>query len=145
MEQDVLDFGRSLNDMSGAFSAPELRLFSDLLSQVESLYGKRLQSVKLVGSRARGTAMDTSDFDFLVFLDSCDYAVEVPRLKETGYQLTLNHGLGSISLSPLTREQFVGLDAKYEGITENFRREAVHLWPDGLTTLTIELLCCSGS
>ena len=130
MEKDVLDFGRSLKDTRGAFSAPELQLFSDLLSQVESLYGKRLQSEKLVGSRARGTAMDTSDSDFLVFLDSCDYAVEVPRLKETGYQLSLNHGLGSISLSPLTREQFVGLDAKYEGITESFHRDAVHLWPD---------------
>ena len=61
MEQDVLDFGRSLLDTGGVFSAPELRLFSDLLSTVKSLYGKRLLSVKLVGSRARGTAMDTSD------------------------------------------------------------------------------------
>jgi len=59
MEQDILDFGRSLKDKRGAFSAPELQLFSDLLGQVELLYGKRLQSVKLVGSRARGTAMDT--------------------------------------------------------------------------------------
>ena len=75
-----------------------------------------------------------------MFLDSCGYAVEVPRLKETGYQLSLNHGLGSISFSPLTREQFVGLDAKYEGITENFRRDAVHLWPDGLTGHTIDAL-----
>jgi len=145
MEQDILDFGRSLKDTSGAFSAPELRFFSDLLTQVESLYGKRLQSVKLVGSRARGSAMDTSDFDFLVFLDSCNYAIEVPRLKETGYQLSLNHGLGPISLSPLTREQFIGLDAKYEGITENFRRDAVHLWPDCPTRRTIDVLCCPGS
>ena len=129
MEQDVFDFGRSLKDTCGAFSAPEPQLFSDLLGQVGSLYDKRLQSVKLVGSRARGTAIGTSDFDFLVFLDSCDYEVEIPILEDTGYQLSFNHSLGPISLSPLTREQFVGLDAKYEGITENFRRDAVHLWP----------------
>ncbi len=133
MEKDVLDFGRSLRDTRRAFSAPELQLFSDLLGQVESLYGKRLQSVKLVGSRARGVAMDTSDFDFLVFLDSCDYEVEVPKLKDIGYQLGLKHGLGSISLSPLSREQFVGLDSKYEGITNNFRRDAVNLWPEPIS------------
>jgi len=127
MEQGVLDFGCSLKDTRGAFSAPELQFFSELLSQVEFLYGKRLQSLKLVGSRARGTAMDTSDFNFLVFLDRCDYEVEVHILKEIGYQLSLTHGQGSISLSPLTREQFVGLDVKYEGIKENFRRDAVHL------------------
>ena len=129
MNHDVLSFGRALDQASAAFTSAELRLFSDLLSQVQSLYGGRLQAVKLVGSRARGTAMDRSDYDFLIFLDRCDYDIEVPLLEQVAYELTLKHGLGALSLSPLSREQHGGLDAKHPGITDNFRRDAVNLWP----------------
>ena len=93
------------------------------------MYGKRLLSVKLVGSRARGTATEESDYDFLIFLESCDYDVEVPRLEAAGDQLSSEHGLGPLSLSPMTPEQFQGLDAKFEGITGNFLRDAISLWP----------------
>jgi hypothetical protein len=75
MEQDVLYFGRSLKDTRGAFRAPELQLFSDLLGQVESLYGKRLQSLKLVGSRARGTAMDTSE----ILISWCFWTIAITK------------------------------------------------------------------
>ena len=129
MSQDTLNFGRPLDEVRASFSSPELDLFSDLLGEVRSLYGERLRSLKLVGSRARGTAMERSDFDFLIFLDTCDYSVELPKLRSLYYQMNLKHGLGCISLSPLSQEQFIGLDAKYQGITENFRRDAVTLWP----------------
>jgi predicted nucleotidyltransferase len=129
LDQDILNFGCSLNEAPTVFGSAELQLFSDLLGQVKSLYQERLQAVKLVGSRARRTARDTSDYDFLVFLDNCDYEVEVPKFKEVGNQLNLKYGLGEISLSPLSRKQFLGLDAKYDGITENFRRDAVNLFP----------------
>jgi predicted nucleotidyltransferase len=86
-------------------------------------------SLKLVGSRARGTATVTSDYDFLVFLESCDYDVEVPRLEAVGEELSSKHGLAPLSLSPMSLEQFHGLDAKYEGITGKFLRDAITLWP----------------
>jgi predicted nucleotidyltransferase len=130
MDRDVLYFGRAFKEVRDAFSAAELKFFSDLVGQLGVLYGRRMQSVKLVGSRARGDARDDSDYDFLVFLDECDYGIEVPKLKELGRQLNLRHGLGPLSLSPLSREQFLGLDAKYDGITGNFRRDAVTLWPE---------------
>jgi hypothetical protein len=129
VNQDWMSFGRSLDEARTLFSSRELNLFSDLLGEVQAVYGERLRSLKLVGSRARGTAMERSDYDFLVLLDTCDYGVEVPKLESLGYDMTLKHGLGGISLSPLSREQFIGLDAKYEGITDNFRRDAVTLWP----------------
>ena len=129
MSQDYLSFGRSLDEVRTSFSSQELDLFSDLLGEVQSLYGERLKSLKLVGSRARGTAMERSDYDFLVLLDTCDYSVEVPKLQSLSYKMILKHGLGCISLSPLSQEQFAGLDVKYQGITDNFRRDAVTLWP----------------
>lgn len=127
MTQATLDFGRPLGDVPITFSDQELHLFSDLVSQLRIIYGERLISVKLVGSRARGTATEKSDYDFLVFLDECDYAVEVPKLQNLGNELHSAHGLGPHSLSPLSAEQFVGLDAKYAGITDNFRRDAIIL------------------
>jgi predicted nucleotidyltransferase len=129
MRQDTFDFGRTLDETLTSFNSSELELFLDVLREVKSLYGDTLLSLKLVGSRARGTAMDRSDYDFLVFLDSCDYAVDVPKLQKVSYDLNLKHGLGCVSLSPLSREQFVGLDAKFQEITANFRRDAITLWP----------------
>jgi predicted nucleotidyltransferase len=129
MNQDDLDFGRPLNEVRDSFSSQEMDLFSDLLEEVRSLYGERLKTVKLVGSRARGTAMERSDYDILVLLDTCDYDVEVPKMRDLSYKLNLKHGLGSLHMSPLNREQFLGLDAKYQGITDKFRRDAVTLWP----------------
>ncbi len=73
--------------------------------------------------------MERSDYDFLIFLDTCSYDIEVPRLQRVSYELGLKHGLGCLSLSPMTREQFLSLDAKHGGITENFRRDAINLWP----------------
>jgi predicted nucleotidyltransferase len=111
------------------FSPEEHLLFADLLRRMHNLYPRRLLAVKLVGSRARDEAMERSDVDVLVFLDRCDYEVEVPKLEEVAYQLTLKHGLGAVSLSPMTYEQFLGLDSKRPGITEAFRRDAVCIWP----------------
>ena len=129
MKQEAPYFGRPFKEVRGTFSAAEVDLFSDLRDQVNTLYGKRLLSLKLVGSRARGTATAASDYDFLVFLESCDYDIEVPRLEAVCDRLGAKHNLGPISLSPMTPRQFHGLDAKFEGITRNFLRDAINLWP----------------
>jgi predicted nucleotidyltransferase len=129
MNRDDLNFGRPLDEVRTSFSSRELDLFSDLIEEVRFIYGERLKSVKLVGSRARGTAMERSDYDILVLLDTCDYDVEVPKMRDLSYKLNLKHGLGGIHLSPLNREQFLGLDAKYQGIIDKFHRDAVTLWP----------------
>ena len=129
MEQRAPDFGRPFREVRPTFADAEVGLFSDLLDEMKSAYGARLLSVKLVGSRARGTATSTSDYDLLVFLDTCDHDVEVPRLRIVSDRLAAKHRLGPLSLSPMTSDQFHGLDAKYEGITRNFMRDAITLWP----------------
>ncbi len=126
---DVAEFGLPLASAADRFDDGGRHLIADLVAEAAAIYGDRLQAVKLVGSRARGDARPDSDWDFLLFLDSCDYELEVPRLAELAAALERRHGCAELSISPMSREQFLGLDAKYEGITERFRRDAVALWP----------------
>lgn len=126
---DPLDFGRPLAAAAGRFTEAEHCLLTDLVAEVAAIYGDRLQALKLVGSRARGEARADSDWDFLVFLDACEHDVEGPRMAELAATLEQRHGCAPLSLSPLSREQFLGLDAKFEGIVERFRCEALDLGP----------------
>ncbi len=125
---DVAHFGLPVEQAAARFSDADRDLFDRLIAAADEHYGARMQTIKLVGSRARGEARPDSDYDFLIFLDQCDYDIEVPALHTMGDQLTEATGLGPLSISPMTREQFVGLDAKYEGICGNFRRDAVVLY-----------------
>ncbi len=126
---DAMGFGHAFPEVRERFTEADLDLFGALVGELLELYSNRLQALKLVGSRARGTATADSDYDFLVFLDTCDYEIEVPRLADLAAVLEELHPIGPLSLSPMTQEQFVGLDLKFEGITNNFRRDAVNLWP----------------
>ncbi len=123
------EFGTPLADADAKLRDVDFALIADLVRELRLIYAGRLQAVKLVGSRARGDARPTSDYDFLVLLDTCDYAIELPRLEELSAALDGRHHLGALSLSPMSREQFIGLDSKYPGITDSFRRDALKLWP----------------
>jgi len=125
---DVLDFGAAPAVLAERLAENQRPLLRDLVAEAAAIYGDRLQAVMLVGSRARGDARPDSDWDFLVFLDACDYDLEVPRMSELAALLEGRHGCQPLSISPMSREQFLGLDAKYEGITDRFRRDAVALW-----------------
>ena len=98
MTQNVFNFGQLLEESRAYCSEEELSLIADVVKEMQNLYGPRLQALKLVGSRAPGTAMERSDYDFLVLLDSYNYDVELSSLEELVYQLVLKHGLGCISL-----------------------------------------------
>lgn len=110
------------------FTPDDRGLLQRLTEAIQRQYGTRLQHIWLVGSRARGDARTGSDWDLLIFLDHCDYDVEVPLLAELAGTIERETGCNPLSLSPMTQEQFEGLDAKYPGIAENFRRDAVPLW-----------------
>ena len=128
LSDDASQFGIPAKRVASRFTDADRELFEFLIEAALDHYGDRLQTIKLVGSRARGTAKPESDYDFLLFLDQCDYDVEVPALHKMGDRLTEQTGLGPLSISPMTREQFVGLDAKFDNICSNFRRDAVALW-----------------
>ena len=126
---DPLDFGASPALLAARIDPAELPLLLDLVAEVAAAYGERLQALKLVGSRARGDHRPDSDWDLLVFLDTCDHEVEGPRTAALAAALEERHRCAELSLSPLSREQFLGLDAEYEGITAAFRRDAIALGP----------------
>jgi len=123
-----LNFGRSVAESSVSISENEQAAIDDLVKSIRNIYGERLISVMLMGSRSRGDHRKDSDWDFLVFLDECDYDIEVPKMKALAEKLPKKYDTTEYSISPLSEEQFLGLDKKYPGITDNFRRDAVVLW-----------------
>ncbi len=123
-----MNFGRSVAESSVSISENEQAAIDDLVKSIRNIYGERLISVMLMGSRSRGDHRKDSDWDFLVFLDECDYDIEVPKMKALAEKLPKKYDTTEYSISPLSEEQFLGLDKKYPGITDNFRRDAVVLW-----------------
>ena len=128
---DVFDFGLPLGeavDHRGlAFPPDGIRLLAEAAERLRASYRERVRGIKLVGSRARGDARRDSDWDLLVFLDACDFDVDLPKVRAIAEALEGRYGLGSVSISPLDREKFLGIEAKYPGIHERFRRDAVCL------------------
>ena len=125
------DFGLPLKDAVRrrglVFSKKGSALIAEAAGRLRGLYKKRVRAVKLVGSRARGDARPDSDWDFLVFLDACDYKTELPKLGVINRELAEKYKLGEISISPLDREKFSAIETKYPGIHEKFRKDAVNL------------------
>lgn len=73
-----------------AIDDPVLRRFHAALV---GLYGERLDRVVLYGSRARGEAHATSDYDVAVFLDRVDaFGVEAARLAAIETELLIGTG-----------------------------------------------------
>ncbi|HAF96185.1 MAG TPA: hypothetical protein DER10_04790 [Elusimicrobia bacterium] len=109
------------------FPKKGLALIAEAVCRLRALYKARERAIKLVGSRARGDARPDSDWDFLVFLDVCDYKIDLPRLSLISRELEEKYKLGEISISPLDREKFSTIELKYPGIQEKFRGDAVNL------------------
>ena len=62
------------------------QLVSDVKAGLQEIYGRRLRSVYLFGSYARGQQTNESDLDVLIVLDRIDdYGAEIER---TGYLIS---------------------------------------------------------
>jgi predicted nucleotidyltransferase len=85
-------------------------LLKTIRSALETVYGRRLRSVLLYGSEARGEAQADSDIDVLVLLDRVvDYGEEVRRCLDVLYPLSLKLER-SISPIPVAAEEYETLD-----------------------------------
>lgn len=99
---------------------PVLRFFK---SAVVYALGIRLREVLLFGSRARGDAAATADYDFLVVVDKIDPAL-VQTLDEIAGRALLDLG-AVISSFPITEED--RMNRRYSPLLINAAREGLVL------------------
>lgn len=118
------DVRAALKSASQELAAPPRPTWRQALSrfveEVRALYGPRLESVVLYGSRARGDAVEGSDIDTLVVLDHCeDFWSELERVGVAATAVLLDHAV-VISAFPISRDDF---DAGAGPFVQNVRRE----------------------
>jgi type III restriction enzyme len=101
--------------------APEWRAaLADFTAALRDLYGSRLDSVVLYGSRARGEAELLSDIDTLVVLKECeDFWAEFDRICPIASRVCLDHGV-VISARPSSVKELAGSGSP---LFLNIRRE----------------------
>ena len=93
---------------------------SRFVEEIRALYGSRLDSVVLYGSRARGDAVEGSDIDTLVVLDRCeDFWGELKRVGNAANAVLLDQAV-VISAFPISRDEFNTGDRPF---LQNVRRE----------------------
>jgi len=97
-------------------------ILREFRQEVEKLYGKRLKSIILYGSWARGDATVDSDIDLLIILEGeVTPGAEIDRMIDIITELNLKHGV-LISVVPVSEEDYVTINSP---LLINVRREGV--------------------
>ena len=99
---------------------------SDILKEfreaLENLYQKRLKSIILYGSWARGDATEDSDIDLLIVLEGKVIpGKEIDRMIDIITEINLKHGV-LISIYPVSEEDYSTINSP---LLINVRRERV--------------------
>jgi len=93
-----------------------------LTSELQALYGPRLQRIVLYGSRARGDAANDSDIDVLVVLDSLgDFWLEHSRISPIAGRISLQYDV-VLSIIPVDARE---MENPQTPLLVNARREGV--------------------
>lgn len=91
---------------------------------LRDLYGDRMETVVLYGSRARGDAEESSDIDTLVVLDPCEgFWTEFERVSPIASRVSLEHDVVLSAIPVDARE----LRDSNSPLFLNVRREGVSL------------------
>ena len=99
---------------------------SDILKEfreaLENLYQKRLKSIILYGSWARGDATEDSDIDLLIVLEGKVIpGKEIDKMIDIITEINLKHGV-LISIYPVSEEDYSTINSP---LLINVRREGV--------------------
>lgn len=97
-------------------------ILKEFREELESLYQKRLKSVILYGSWARGDATEDSDIDVLIVLEGRVIpGKEIDRIIDIITEINLKHGV-LISVYPVSEEDYATINSP---LLINVRREGV--------------------
>ena len=97
-------------------------ILREFRQEVEKLYGKRLKSIILYGSWARGDATVDSDIDLLIILEGkIAPGREIDRMIDIITELNLKHGV-LLSVVPVSEEDYLTINSP---LLINVRREGV--------------------
>jgi predicted nucleotidyltransferase len=97
-------------------------ILKEFREELENLYGKRLKSIILYGSWARGDATEDSDIDLLIVLEGKVIpGKEIDRMIDVITEINLKHGV-LISVYPVSEEDYSTINSP---LLINVRREGV--------------------
>ena len=97
-------------------------ILSALRTQLQALYGERLEQVMLFGSQARGDAVEGSDIDVLIVLKGdVNVGQEITRCSEFTAELCLEYDV-LISKIFMSSERFA---EGASGLLQNVRSEGI--------------------
>ncbi len=97
-------------------------ILKEFREELENLYQKRLKSIILYGSWARGDATEDSDIDLLIVLEGKVIpGKEIDRMIDIITEINLKHGV-LISIYPVSEEDYSTINSP---LLINVRRERV--------------------
>ncbi len=97
-------------------------ILKEFREEIEKLYGKRLKSIILYGSWARGDATEESDIDVLIVLQGeVIPGEEIDRMIDIITEINLKHGV-LISVYPISEKGYSAINSP---LLINVRREGV--------------------
>lgn len=97
-------------------------ILKEFREEIEKLYGKRLKSIILYGSWARGDATEESDIDVLIVLEGeVIPGKEIDRMIDIITEINLKHGV-LVSVYPVSKEDYSTINSP---LLINVRREGV--------------------
>ena len=97
-------------------------ILKEFREEIEELYGKRLKSIILYGSWARGDATEDSDIDVLIVLEGeVIPGKEIDRMIDIITDINLKHRV-LISVYPISEKDYSSINSP---LLINVRREGV--------------------
>lgn len=100
-------------------------ILKEFREEIEKLYGKRLKSIILYGSWARGDATEESDIDVIIVLEGKVIpGKEIDRMIDIITEINLKHGV-LISVYPVSEKDYSTINSP---LLINVRREGVPAW-----------------